>query len=73
MISPLTRSLPAPVVDAGTVGEGPDVNRPLSPYSIVCASRRCLGTSEPLSRFFCPMLLGASWSRVSAFAEAPFF
>ena len=52
MISPLTLSLPFAVVEVGTVGDGPDVNRPLSPYSIVYASLRCLGTSEPLSRFF---------------------
>ena len=35
MISPLTRSRPPAVVEAGTEGEGPFVRRPLSPYSIV--------------------------------------
>ena len=35
IISPLTRSLPPAVVDEGTEGDGPDVKRPLSPYSMV--------------------------------------
>ena len=37
IISPLTLSLPLAVVEAGTEGDGPDVNRPplSAPYSIV--------------------------------------
>ena len=67
IISPLTRSRAPEVVEAGTEGDGPDVNLPLSPYSIVLAwSLRCLGTSDPLSRFFCPILFVASCSNVSA-------
>lgn len=35
IISPLTRSRPPAVVEAGTDGDGPFVRRPLSPYSMV--------------------------------------
>ena len=71
IISPLTLSRAPEVVELGTEGEGPDVNRPLSPYSIVLAwSRRLLGTSEPLSLFLVAMTFVVSWSSVSAAALA---
>lgn len=67
MISPFTRSRAPEVVVACTEGDGPDVYLPLSPYSMVLAwSRRCFGTSEPLSRFLGTIELAVSCSSVSA-------
>ena len=61
MISPLTRSarLVAVVVE-GIVGDGTFWNLFSPLYSIVFASRRVFGTSEPLSRFFCAAALETS-------------
>ena len=55
MISPLTRSARfVAVVVEGIVGDGTFWNLFSPLYSIVFASRRVFGTSEPLSRFFVP-------------------